>query len=273
MGRVENKVAFVTGAARGQGRSHAVRLAQEGADVIAVDICSQITGVPYELATPDDLHTTVGLVEAEGRRIVAVEADVRDLGALERAVRDGVDQLGALDIVVANAAIVSFGAAAELEEEMWQTVIDVNLTGVWRTVRAAIPALNDGSSVIITSSVAGMKGSSQISHYASAKMGLVGLMRALAMELGERRIRVNSLHPAQVETAMITNQPTYDLFCPGVANPGYDEFKAASQQGMVLPTPWADPIDISNLVLFLASEEARYITGAAIPIDAGNLLK
>ena len=273
MGRVQEKVAFITGAARGQGRSHAVRLAQQGADIVAVDICRQIDGVPYDLATPADLSETARLVEAEGQRVITVEADVRDLLSLQSAVSKGVEQLGALDIVVTNAGIVSFAPVAEMDESTWQTVIDVNLNGVWRTVKAAIPALNDGSSVIITGSIAGMQGSSHISHYASAKQGLLGLMRALAVELGDRRIRVNLLAPAQVLTDMITNQPTYDLFCPGIEHPDYEDFKSASRQGMVLPTPWAEPIDVSNLVLFLASDESRYITGATIPIDAGNLLK
>jgi (+)-trans-carveol dehydrogenase len=273
MGRVQEKVAFITGAARGQGRSHAVRLAQQGADIVAVDVCSQIEGVPYPLAAPNDLRETARLVEAEGRRVVAVEADVRDLLALQHAVSKGVEEFGSLDIVVANAGIVSFALVAEMDESTWQTVIDVNLSGVWRTLKATIPALNDGSSVIITGSVAGMQGSSHISHYASAKQGLLGLMRALAMELGPRRIRVNLLAPAQVETDIITNQATYDLFCPDVEHPDYEDFKSASQQGMVLPTPWAEPLDVSNLVLFLASDESRYITGATIPIDAGNLLK
>ncbi|MCU1651497.1 MAG: NAD(P)-dependent oxidoreductase, partial [Pseudonocardia sp.] len=204
MARLEGKVAFVTGAARGQGRSHAIRLAEEGADIIAVDIASQIDTVPFPMATPDDLAETVMEVEALDRRIVASQADVRDYAAVKAALDTGVAQLGRLDIVAANAGIVSFGAAEELTEQAWRDVIDVNLTGVWHTVKAAIPHLRaaGGGSIIITSSGAGLKGTPNIAHYVAAKHGLVGLMRTLANELAPDLVRVNTVHPGSVDTDM-----------------------------------------------------------------------
>ena len=208
-GRVEGKVAFITGAARGQGRSHAVRLAQEGADIIAVDLCDQVDSVPYQMATPEDLADTVKQVEALDRRIVATKADVRDYGALKKALDDGVAQLGRLDIVSANAGIARFGRAEELPEQTWQDMIDTNLTGVWHTAKAAIPHLiagGRGGSIVLTSSAAGLKAYANVAHYVSAKHGVVGLMRTLALELAPHMIRVNSLHPTQVDTDMIMNE-------------------------------------------------------------------
>lgn len=277
MGRVEGKVAFVTGAARGQGRSHALRLAQEGADIIAVDICRQIDTVPFAMATPEDLQQTVKEVEALDRRIVAVEADVRDFSALKAAVDDGVAQLGRLDIVSANAGIGSSGAHAEdLEERGWQDVIGVNLTGVWHTAKAAIPhvkAGGRGGSIILTSSVAGLKGMENIASYVAAKHGVVGLMRSLALELAPDMIRVNSIHPTTVATPMIQNDDIYRLFRPDLDNPTAEDAAAAFRSLNALPITWVEARDISNALLFLASDEARYITGVPLPVDAGSLLK
>jgi (+)-trans-carveol dehydrogenase len=275
-GRVEGKVAFVTGAARGQGRSHAVRLAQEGADIIAVDIGKQIDSVPMPMATPDDLNETVRQVEELDRRIVATQTDVRDYAGLKRALDDGVAQLGRLDIVAANAGIASFGPAEELSEEAWQDMIDVNLTGVWHTCKAAIPHLKaggHGGSIILTSSAAGLKGYANVSHYVSAKHGVVGLMRTLAQELAPHMIRVNSIHPTQVDTPMIMNETAFRLFLPDREHPTVEDFAPVSQMMNALPIPWVDPVDISNAVLFLASDEARYITGVPLPVDAGALIK
>jgi (+)-trans-carveol dehydrogenase len=271
MGRVDGKVAFVTGAARGQGRSHAVRLAQEGADIIAVDIDAQVESVPYPLATPQDLRQTVEAVEALGRRIVASTADVRDYDALKAALDDGVATLGRLDIVSANAGIVSFSPSAEMPETTWQDMIDINLTGVWHTCKAAIPKLADGGSIILTSSTAGLAGFANISHYTAAKHGVTGLMKSLAGELAPRMIRVNSVHPTTVDTPMVLNEATFQLFAAEGEEFDEDAFKAASALNHVLPIPWVESIDISNAVLFLASDEARYITGVALPIDAGLL--
>jgi SDR family mycofactocin-dependent oxidoreductase len=275
-GRVQGKVAFITGAARGQGRSHAIRLAQEGADIIAVDICDQVETVPYPMATPEDLAQTVKEVEALDRRIVAIRADVRDYDALKATLDDGVAQLGRLDIVSANAGIASFGRADEITEQTWRDMIDINLSGDWHAAKAAIPHLiagGHGGSIILTSSAAGLKGYANVGHYVSAKHGVVGLMRSLALELAPQMIRVNSLHPTQVNTDMIMNQDTWKLFSPDIQNPTIDDFRAASLAVDALPIPWVEPVDISNALLFLASDEAQYITGVTLPVDAGTLLK
>jgi len=216
-GRLEGKVAFITGAARGQGRSHAIRLAQEGADIIAVDLVKQIATVPYAMSTPDDPNETVKEVESLDRRIAATEADVRDFGAVKAAVDEGVAQLGRLDIVSANAGIFSFGTLEELDEQNWQDMIDVNLTGVWHAAKAAIPHIKAGGrggSIILTSSTAGLMAIPNIGHYTAAKHGVVGLMRTLALELAPDMIRVNSVHPTSVNTDMIQNAATYALFAP-----------------------------------------------------------
>jgi SDR family mycofactocin-dependent oxidoreductase len=275
-GRVEGKVAFITGAARGQGRSHAVRLAQEGADIIAVDVCADMPGMPYPGAAEADLAETVEQVEALDRRIVAAKADVRDYGALRTALDDGVAQLGRLDIVSANAGIGSSPhQAQDLAEPTWQVMIDVNLTGVWHTAKAAIPHLiaAGGGALVLTSSAAGLQAYPNVAHYVSAKHGVVGLMRTLALELAPHSIRVNSIHPTQVDTTMIQNEATWRLFRPDLEHPTRADFEPASQQMNALPIPWVEPVDISNAVLFLASDEARYITGVALPVDAGCLLK
>jgi (+)-trans-carveol dehydrogenase len=276
-GRVAGKVAFITGAARGQGRSHAVRLAQEGADIVAVDICEDVPGIPYPGATEADLAETVKQVEALDRRIVAVKADVRDPRALKAALDDGVAQLGRLDIVCANAGIGTAPVAAwEMDESVWQTMIDINLTGVWHTTKVAIPHLiagGNGGSIIITSSAAGLQAYQNIAHYVSAKHGVVGLMRTLALELAPHFIRVNSIHPTQVDTPMIQNEPTWRLFRPDLEHPTEDDFAPASQAMNALPIPWVDPVDISNAVLYLASDESRYVTGVTLPVDAGAVIK
>ncbi len=277
-GRVEGKVAFVTGAARGQGRSHAIRLAEEGADIIAIDLAGQVDSVPYAMATPDDLAQTVKEVEALDRRIVATQADVRDYGAVKAALDDGVAQLGRLDIVAANAGIFSFGRADVLEEQTWQDMIDVNLTGVWHAAKAAIPHLKAGGrggSIVLTSSTAGLMPFENMAHYTSAKHGVVGLMRVLAVELAPDFIRANSVHPTTVNTDMIHNSATYELFAPDLTpeQRTKDVIGERFQTLNTLPIRWVEPRDISNAVLFLASDEARYITGVTLPVDAGSLLK
>jgi (+)-trans-carveol dehydrogenase len=276
-GRVEGKVAFITGAARGQGRSHALTLAREGADIIAVDITKQIDSVPYALATPDDLAETVKQVEALGRRIVATQADMRDYDALKQALDDGVAQLGRLDIVSANAGIFSYGTLAELPEQTWQDMIDTNLTGAWHAAKAAIPHLRaaGGGSMILTSSTMGLMAIPNLGHYVAAKHGVVGLMRTLALELAPDFIRVNSIHPASVDTDMVHNAAMYALFAPDLPEDQRTRQTLAPrfQALEVLPIPWVEPADISNAVLFLASDEARYITGITLPVDAGATLK
>jgi SDR family mycofactocin-dependent oxidoreductase len=276
-GRAEGKVAFITGAARGQGRSHAIRLAQEGADIIAVDLCSQIATVPYPMGTSEDLAQTVKEVEALGRRIIATEADVRDYEALKAALDDGVSKLGRLDIVASNAGIFSFGRLEELPEQTWQDMIDVNLTGMWHAVKAAIPHLRaggQGGSIVITSSDLGLMGKQNVGHYVSAKHGVVGLMRTLALELAADMIRVNSLHPTTVDTDRIKNPATYALFAPDLDEKDrtFDRIAPRFQAINALPITWVEPADVSEAVLWLASDESRYVTGVALPVDAGALL-
>jgi|HubBroStandDraft_4_1064222.scaffolds.fasta_scaffold10175_2 SDR family mycofactocin-dependent oxidoreductase len=275
-GKLEGKVAFITGAARGQGRSHAVRLAQEGADIIAVDLCAQVASVPYPMATPQDLDQTVKEVEALDRRIVATQVDVRDYDALKQALDDGVAQLGRLDVVSANAGIVSYGRAEELAEQTWQDVIDTDLTGEWHAAKAAIPHLRAGGrggSIILTSSDAGLKASQNLAHYVAAKHGVIGLMRTLALELAPDFIRVNALAPTTVDTPMVMNEATYRLFRPDLENPTADDMAGPATALNVLPIPWVEPVDISNALVFLASDQARYVTGVVLPVDAGAAIK
>lgn len=277
-GRMEGKVVLVTGAARGQGRAHAVRLAQEGADVIAVDSCAGIDTVvgKYPPATREDLDQTVVEVEKAGGRIVARVADVRDQAGLDAAVAEGVAELGGLDGVVANAGIASYGRAWELDEATWQDMIDVNLTGVWHTAKAAIPRLIDagrGGAMVFTSSIGGFKGIQQVGHYVSAKHGLVGLMRNLANELAPYRVRVNTVHPTNVDTHMIQNPGTWGMFAPGDPEPTQEKAIAGFTSLNALEIPWIESVDVANAVLFLLSDEARYITGATLPVDAGASIK
>lgn len=275
MGRLENKVAFVSGAARGQGRSHAIRLAEEGADIIAIDICDQIESVGYPMGTEADLEETAAMVEALDRRIVAVKADVRDDEHLATVVADGVAEFGRLDIVVANAGISGYGPVQSLSRENWQQMLDVNLTGVWNTCKVAVPYLQKqgGGSITITSSAAGLHAIGGLAHYVSAKHGLVGLMRAMALELGPDMIRVNSIHPTQVDTPMLMNDYVYKLFAPGVQNPTVDDIRGVSAAMHTMPVPWVEPVDISNAIVFLASDEGRYITGVPLPVDLGADIK
>ncbi|AWT56850.1 mycofactocin-coupled SDR family oxidoreductase [Mycolicibacterium smegmatis] len=277
-GRVEGKVAFITGAARGQGRSHAVRLAEEGADIIAVDVCRRISSnEDIPASTPEDLAETVELVKGLNRRIVAEEVDVRDYDALKAVVDSGVEQLGGLDIVVANAGIGNGGATLDKTSEAdWDDMIGVNLSGVWKTVKAAVPQLisgGNGGSIILTSSVGGLKAYPHTGHYIAAKHGVVGLMRTFAVELGQHSIRVNSVHPTNVNTPLFMNEGTMKLFRPDLENPGPDDMAVVAQMMHVLPVGWVEPRDISNAVLFLASDEARYVTGLPMTVDAGSMLK
>ena len=276
-GRVEGKVAFVTGAARGQGRSHAVKLAQEGADIIAIDVCKPIEGTTAVAATSDDLAETADLIKALDRRVVTAEVDVRDYDGLKAAVDGGVEQLGRLDIVVANAGIGTPGAMLEeMDEPRWEQMLDINLTGVWKSVKAAVPHIKAGErggSVILTSSVGGLKAYPHIGHYVTAKHGVVGLMRTFAVELGQFSIRVNSIHPTHVATSLLHNESTYRAFRPALENPGKDDMAPICRNFHMLPIPWIEAEDVSNAVLFLASDESRYVTGVPLPVDAGCCLK
>lgn len=279
MGRVEGKVAFITGAARGQGRSHAIRLAQEGADIVAVDVCEPMPGVDrfYRGATEEDLAETVRQVEALDRRIVASKADVRDYDGLKAALDDGVAQLGHVDIVSANAGVFVFGDATEqVTDEDWDTVTDINQKGVWHTAKAVIPHLirqGTGGSIILTSSTAGLKGTPYVAAYTASKHAVVGIMRTLALELAPHSIRVNTVHPTGVATDMILNEATFRLFLPDVEHPTQEQAAEIFKSTNALPIPWVEPVDISNAVLFLASDEARYVTGTELKVDAGYTLK
>ncbi|QNG36672.1 mycofactocin-coupled SDR family oxidoreductase [Geodermatophilaceae bacterium NBWT11] len=276
-GLLEGKVAFITGAARGQGRSHAVRMAEEGADVIAVDLCAQIGTVPYGMATPEDLAETVRQVEALDRRIVASTVDVRDSAGLQSALDDGVAQLGKLDVVSANAGVFSTARFEDLTDDQWDDMIGVNLTGVFRTARAAVPHLKanpDGGAMVLTSSTAGVKGIPNAAHYVAAKHGVVGLMKTLANELAPHRIRVNSLHPTTVDTDMIQNPAMYGLFRPDLGTSATrEDAEAGFRTTNKLDVPWVESIDISNALVWLCSDLARYVTGVQLPVDAGNLVK
>lgn len=268
-GRVEGKVAFITGAARGQGRAHAVRLAEEGADIIAVDICAPIRNVAYPAATEDDLAETVRQVKALGRRIVSRVADIRDLDALKAAADEGVAELGKIDVVVANAGICLTGPWHEITPEMFRDTIDINLIGTWNTVMATAPHVvrAGGGSIILTSSAAGLKGLPFLTPYVASKHGVTGLARAFAHELAKDSVRVNSLHPTGVNTPM-------GNIAPGGVNP----FEAALAEnpgvgailGNSLPVEITQPEDQANAVLFLASDESRYVTALAMTVDAGN---
>jgi SDR family mycofactocin-dependent oxidoreductase len=276
MNRVAGKVAFITGAARGQGRSHAVRLAEEGADIIAVDLCADLPELPYKLGTPEDLQETVARVEQLDRRIVAVQADVRDQTQIDNAVARGMDTFARIDIVVANAGICGFGPVWELSEQSWQQMLDVNLSGVWRTVKATVPHLierGQGGSIVLTSSLAGLAAYVNTGHYTASKHGVTGLMRALAAELAPHQIRVNSVHPTTVNTPMVNNDATYEVFAGRVSlGDGARDAAIAAMTAMNgFAVPWVEPIDISNAVLYLASDESRYVSGATHVIDTNAM--
>jgi SDR family mycofactocin-dependent oxidoreductase len=278
VGRVDGKVAFITGVARGQGRSHAIRLAEEGADIIGVDLCAEVETVDYALATMGDLKETVRLVEAAGGRIVASRVDIRDLAGLKTAVRDGVEELGRLDIVVANACTINgYGATWELTEAQWHDQIDIGLTGTWKTICAVVPFMleqDEGGSIILISSTSGLSAEINVGHYVAAKHGVTGLMRALASELAPHMIRVNSVHPANVRTPMTDNTMTAELFAGGRLGAQFDDPDVirAAMELSALPVPYAEAIDISHAVMYLASDEGRYVTGSTHVVDLGRLM-
>ncbi|MEK6438601.1 mycofactocin-coupled SDR family oxidoreductase [Pseudonocardia sp. T1-2H] len=276
-GRLEGKVALVTGAARGQGRSHSVRLAQEGADIVAIDLCGPVDSIDlYPPATEEDLAETARLVEELDRRVVTAKADVRDAEGLRAAVDAGVAEVGRLDIVCANAGVLGLQPALELSVTAWHELIDVNLTGVWNTCQAALPHLlagGRGGSIVITSSTGGLKGLMNAAHYVTAKHGLVGMMRALANEFAPHSIRCNTVHPTTVDTLMIQNDGLRRVFDPANPSPTRESIAPIMQNKNALPVPWVEPVDVSNAVLFLASDEARYITGVTLPVDAGYTVK
>ena len=262
-------MAFITGAARGQGRAHAIRLAREGADIVALDICSPVSGsISYPAATPEDLADTVRAVEAEGRKVLAREVDIRDDAALRQLVSDGVEQFGRLDILVANAGVLSWGRLWELTDEQWDAVVGVNLTGTWRTLRAVIPAMieaGNGGSIVVVSSSAGLKATPGNGHYSASKHGLVGLTNTLAIELGDFGIRVNSIHPYSVDTPMIEPDLMMQVF---KEHPHYvHSFGPMPLQ----PNGFMAADEVADVVVWLAGDGSGTLTGAQIPVDKGVL--
>ncbi|GAB4666039.1 mycofactocin-coupled SDR family oxidoreductase [Mycobacterium intracellulare] len=275
MGSAAGKVAVITGAARGQGRSHAVRFAQEGADIVAIDFADSIDSVAYPLATEEDLRESVRLVEDTGRRALAITADVRDRTAVEKAVAAALEAFGRIDILSANAGILSYAPAADVSPEHWDDTIAVNLSGVWHIVRAVIPTMVAAKSgvIVLTSSLVGIRPVANALPYVAAKSGLVGMTKALAIELGPHNIRVNSVHPTTVCTDMVLNEPTYRMFRPDLENPTREDCEAAFASLQILPIPWIEPRDVTAAVVWLCSDEARYITGVNLPIDGGAAVK
>lgn len=274
-GQLAGQVAFVSGAARGQGRSHALALAREGASIIAVDACAPIATVPYPLATKEDLLQTAEQVAALGVQVIHGVVDVRDLAGLENFVSDAVGELGRLDVVCANAGISTPAPTLTMTEETWQTTIDINLTGVWKTCRATVPHIiagGRGGAVIITSSSATSMISGNIAHYTASKHGLIGFMRVLAKELAADRIRVNTLHPTGVRTPMIFNEPMYRLFRPDLEDPDQEDFESVARSHHALGVSSVEPEDVSAAVIYLASASGRYVTGTTLMLDAGGQL-
>lgn len=275
MPKLAGKVAFITGAARGQGRSHAIRLAGEGADIIAIDICQTIPTAPGPGPTPADLADTVKAVESLDRRILAAQIDVRDLDAMTGFVAKSVGELGRLDIVLANAGIAGTELTLEMGEHVWQTMIDINLTGVWKTLKASVPHIiagGRGGAVVITSSLAAVTANEHTAHYSAAKSGLISLMRVLAKELAPQQIRVNTVHPTTVATDMILNETTYRHFRPDLENPTRADFEERARTLNRMPVPYIEAADVSNAILFLVSDEGRYVTGSQQLLDAGGSL-
>jgi len=267
---VNNGVAVITGAARGQGRSHAEALAREGYEIIAIDRCADIATIPYPLATREDLDETAGLVKSFGRQVVTAVADVRSLSDLQAAITTGVDQLGDIDVVVANAGVVAVGKPDPNDEQLYRDIVDTNLNGVWHTIAATVPSMirkGSGGSIILVSSMQGLvgrggDGSAAAFAYAASKHGVVGLMRSAANAYAAQNIRVNSVHPTGVGTPMIFNEHMATVFANNPQDLG-------AMSGNLLPVPFVEPIDVTNVVTFLVSDKARYITGVTMPVDAG----
>lgn len=275
MRRVEGKVAFITGVAHGQGRSHAIRLAEEGADIIGVDRLDTYPWIAYAQGTEADLDETVNLVEKLGRRIVVGRADVRDREALADVLDRGISELGRLDIVCANAGICPAGPVSwEITRQQWDDVIGVNLTGVWNTTSVAVPRLlaaGHGGSIVITSSGAGIQGVPNLADYCASKWAVIGFAKSLANEVGRSMIRVNVIAPGAVATDMVLNDGLYRMFRPDLEHPTLDDAAAVfTQQVNAMPLPWVETVDISNAVLYLASDEARFVTGTVLTVDLGS---
>jgi SDR family mycofactocin-dependent oxidoreductase len=280
MGRVQGKVAFVTGAGRGQGRSHAIRLAEEGADIIAVDICRDFETVNYKMATSDDLKETAAAIEKLDRRVVAMEADVRDRSQLSAAIERGISELGKLDVVVAQAGIAAMQGQPPLQA--WTDSVDTILLGTINAIQAALPHLPDGSSIIATASTAALMNALPMMQlgtdpggtaYMYSKRALSEYVHELARNLTPRCIRANVIHPTNCNTDMLQSEPMYKSFRPDLEHPTKEDATPAFYVQQGFPIPWIEPVDISNMVLFLASDESRYVTGMQMRVDAGGYLK
>jgi SDR family mycofactocin-dependent oxidoreductase len=280
MGRVEGKVAFVTGAGRGQGRSHAVRLAEEGADIIAVDLCENLETVGYDLASVEDLQETARSIEKLDRRVVALQADVRDAGSLKRALEQGITELGKLDVVVAQAGIAPLGGRPPMQA--WTDVINTNLVGTINAIQVSLPHLREGGSIIATGSAAALMNHAIVetpgadpggTGYSFAKRAMSEYVHELATNLAALGIRANVVHPTNVNTPMLQSAPMYRTFRRDLENPTREDAELAFPHMQAMKIPYVEPIDISNAVLFLASDESRYVTGIQLRVDAGGYLK
>ncbi|MGO4204483.1 mycofactocin-coupled SDR family oxidoreductase [Rhodococcus sp. TAF43] len=271
MGNLDGKVAFVTGAARGQGRSHALALARAGADVVVSDICRDLDSIRYALATEDDLAETVRLVAEVGRKCQPFALDVRDGDALDDAVSETVDRFGSLDICVANAGICGHGKFWEITDSMWDEMIGVDLTGVFKTLRAVTPTMvgQGRGRIVATASMGGRMGNPNLAHYVVAKWGVIGLVKTLALEVAEHGITVNAVCPATVDTPMVHNASMYELFCPGLDSPDRSDVEPIYSRMSPMRTPWVDPQDVSDAVLYLVSDQARYVTGSTLDVCTG----
>jgi (+)-trans-carveol dehydrogenase len=272
-GTLEGKVALITGAARGQGRSHAAVLASAGADIVAVDLCAPVGSVAYPLSTPDDLACTAKLVTDAGRRAETFIGDVRSSADMRAATDLALGTFGKIDIVVANAGIWTPGSVWEMDDQTWADMIDINLTGVFNTVRFAIPQMIErkSGSLVLISSTCGVKALGFMPHYNAAKHGVMGLTRSLALDLGPYFVRANAILPSTVNTPMIHNDPSYRLYRPDLENPTREEAMAGFYDHNAMPMPYVEPEDVSAAVLFLASDASRYITGIGLPVDLGTI--
>ncbi|AXT84257.1 SDR family mycofactocin-dependent oxidoreductase [Aeromicrobium sp. A1-2] len=272
MGKFDGQVVMVTGGARGQGRSHAIEFAREGADVIVTDIASQIDTVPYELSSQEDLLQTQSMVEDLDRRCLAITADARSTEATGAAVDAAIEQFGKIDILLINHGVVSMSAMVDISDDMWDDMLGVCLTGVFKTMRAVVPHMIEQNygRIVATSSIAGKVGLGTISHYVAAKAGVLALVKSVAAEVADKGITVNAICPTAVDTDMIHNQANYTLFAPHIEVPTKDDVIAGFASSNAIPIPWIEPIDISNAMMFLASKEARYITGASLNVSAGG---
>lgn len=273
-GRLNGKRALITGAARGIGRACALRFAEEGADIALVDVARDIATVPYPGARQGQLEEARAAVEALGRRALTFIADVCDQASLNRSVDQMISAWGGIDVLVAAAGIDSWGNAWELSEDEWQRMLDINLSGVWRTAKAVAPVMIEKKSgaMAFIGSVLSHRANQQFAHYTAAKHGVLGLVRSFALELAPSMVRVNSVDPTVVHTDMVMNQAYLDRLC-GHSGATQDEARRQYVGWNTLPVPWLEPVDVANAALFLVSDEARYITGVALPVDLGALLK